>query len=146
MSSDEGVTQLLRSGIPLSAAAGIEVIDVGPEQVTVQAPFDENRNYHGTVFGGSLAVVAIVTGWVTVDSMMREADEPADVVIQSSHMDYLAPVTAAFEATAPRPDDWRRFLSTFARFGKARTEVTSELTSAGELVARHVGVYAALRR
>jgi thioesterase domain-containing protein len=140
------LTRQLWDGIPLSAAAGIEVMESGPDVVRVRAPFPPNRNYHGTVFGGSIAVVGIVAGWLVVDSGLREAGHDLDVVIQTSTVDYLEPVHGTLLAEASRPEGWEKLLRTVERFGRGRVEVVTELTEDSRQVARHRGVYAALTR
>jgi len=138
----------LWAGIPLSAAAQLEVVEAGDHTVRVRAPFPPNRNYHGTVFGGSIAVSGIVSGWLTVDLAVRAIPGEFDVVIQGSEVDYLSPVFDSIEATtsAPDPADWERFRRTLERFGRARLRVESDITSDGRVVARHRGTYAALTR
>jgi thioesterase domain-containing protein len=140
------VTDLLRAGIPITAAAGMQVIEAGPGRVELWAPFDPNRNYHGTVFGGSLAVIGILTGFLVVDSGLRRDGFDLGVVIQSSHMQYRSPVIDAFRSVSTEPATWPRFVETIRRHGRARVEVTSGLECRGEVVCSHVGVYAALRR
>jgi thioesterase domain-containing protein len=141
------LTATLWEGIPLSAAAGIEVTKASLECVEVHAPFDLNRNYHGTGFGGSIAIVGIVTGWITVNRAMRDIAEVHEIVIQSSGVEYLEPARTDLIGNAPAPDaaSVGRFLKTYGRFGRARMTVTSSIKSGGLLVARHEGVYAALR-
>ena len=146
MTSMPDLTQLLRSEIPLSAAAGIEILQSGPLGVSVGAPFDPNRNYHGTVFGGSLAVVGIVTGFVLVDAGLREAGYDLEVVIQRSVMDYRAPVTSSFRSDARRPEGWPRFLEMLDRRGKGRIEVASDILCDEHVVATHTGIYAGIPR
>lgn len=146
VSSIPDLTSILRSEIPLSAAAGIQILESGSAGVSVAAPFDPNRNYHGTVFGGSLAVVGIVTGFILVDAGVREAGHDLEVVIQRSVMDYLAPVASSFRSDARRPEGWPRFLEMLARRGRGRVEVSCDLRCAGEVVARHTGVYGAVPR
>lgn len=142
----DALTRQLWEGIPLSAAVGIEVVDAGPDVVRIRAPFAPNRNYHGTVFGGSIAVVGIVAGWLTVTSGLRAAGTPAEVVIQSTAIEYLKPATGTLMAEAHRPDGWDRFMRTFERYGRARVEVSTDLVQDGRTVARLKGTYAALVR
>ncbi len=141
------LTEELWEGIPLSAAAGIEVVEAAPDHVRVEAPFSPNRNYHGTGFGGSIAIVGIVTGWIMVNRLMHVVEELHEIVIQSSGVDYLEPARGDLAGWAKCPDHntIERFLRTYRRFGRARITVNSVIESAGVPVARHDGTYAALR-
>ena len=141
------LTEELWDGIPLSAAAGIEVVEAAADHVRVEAPFSPNRNYHGTGFGGSIAIVGIVTGWIMVNRTMHVVDEPHEIVIQSSGVEYLEPARGDLAGWARCPDHSliERFLRTYRRFGRARITISASIESGGVLVARHDGTYAALR-
>jgi thioesterase domain-containing protein len=141
------LTEELWEGIPLAAAAGIEVTEADERHVRVSAPFHPNRNYHGTGFGGSIAIVGIVTGWITVSRLLHEFDDPHEVVIQASSVDYLEPARSDLYGRAPSPErnEIERLLRTYRRFGRARIAVTATIESGEVVVARHEGTYAALR-
>lgn len=143
----QSLTEELWEGIPLAAAAGIEVTEADEEHVRVSAPFLPNRNYHGTGFGGSIAIVGIVTGWIMVSRLLHGVEDAHEVVIQASSVDYLEPArNDLFGRAASPPDaDIERFVRTYERFGRARIAVTSVIESGDVAVARHEGTYAALR-
>lgn len=141
------LTAELWEGIPLAAAAGIEVTEADADHVKVSAPFTLNRNYHGTGFGGSIAIVGIVAGWIMVSRLLHGFEDAHEVVIQASSVDYLEPARDDLAGRAVSPDtgEIERFIRTYRRFGRARIGVTSIIESGGATVARHAGTYAALR-
>jgi len=143
----QALTEELWEGIPLAAAAGITVTEADDEHVRVSAPFQPNRNYHGTGFGGSIAIVGIVTGWIMVSRLLHMVEDAHEVVIQASSVDYLEPARddLAGRALSPPPPEIERFVRTYQRFGRARIAVTSTIESGDVTVARHEGTYAALR-
>jgi thioesterase domain-containing protein len=143
----QSLTEELWEGIPLAAAAGIEVTEADEYHVRVSAPFHPNRNYHGTGFGGSIAIVGIVTGWISVSRLLHEVEDPHEVVIQASSVDYLEPARSDLQgrAPSPEPNEIERLLRTYRRFGRARISVTSTIESGDMVVAIHEGTYAALR-
>lgn len=133
----------LHDGFPLLVAMQLQVVgDAGHWQL--QAPFSPNRNDHGTAFGGSLATLAIITGWMAASLL---ADPDCEVVIQSAHHDYTAPLTGDLVATAlPVPTQAAsQFARAVARQRPARLEVRVRVQGVdGAVVGEFVGRYVAL--
>ena len=112
----------LHQAIPLSRAMQASVLEAGEEHVLLGAPLAPNVNHRGTVFGGSAVTLATLSAWTLLYWRLRMHLPPASVVLQSSSMRYLRPISSAFAARATlRPDaSWPTFLRTLARRGKAR--------------------------
>lgn len=138
------VEAYLHQHIPISAAMGITVEVIEPDQVTLAAPLEPNVNHRSTVFGGSCASVAILAAWTLVH-LHVSAIGPARVVIQHGATDYLAPITGSFRATCRvEQDAWQRFDTAFRRKGRARIELEALVEAGGVPVATFRGTYVAL--
>ena len=137
-------TEFLHHNIPLTAAAGVYVVLTEPYRIEIRAPMAPNRNHHGSMFGGSLAMLGIVSGWALVNRALDEAGLAVKLVVQKSECEYLAPaigeVAAAGELSA---DDWQAFTGRLRERGRARIQVETQLSVAGQPVVRHHGVFAA---
>ena len=145
--SPKEIAAFLRRGVPIAEAMQLDFVELGPERVRARAPFAPNANHHGSVFGGSISALGIVTGWALVDALCKRADVPVDLVIHRSETEFLAPALGDLEATTTEtaPGESDRFLKILRRFGRAQLSVEVELESDGKTVARHRGDYVGLR-
>jgi len=141
-----GLEAYVREHIPLSAAMDVRVLAASPEEVVLGAALAPNLNHRNTAFGGSVAALAILTGWALVHLRLRGDGVEARTVIQRSDVTYLHPVTDAFEAraVAPDADAWRRFRRALKRFGRGRVVVRAEVLCRGVVVAELDGDYVSL--
>jgi thioesterase domain-containing protein len=114
--------QHLLQQIPISQALGITVADASLDEIAIVAPLSPNLNHRGTAFGGSIAAVAILSGWSLVYIRLEAANEKPNIVIQHSEIRYLKPVLGPFTARARLTDagKWSHFRETLSRHGKAR--------------------------
>ena len=145
--STKELERYLREHIPLSAAMGMTVERADSQGVRLCAPLAPNVNHHGTLFGGSISALSLLSAWTMVQLGLREAEIPSQVVIQRNSVEYLLPIEGDLLASCPRPpeDEWERFLATLRRRGRARIVVRAELRSGGELVATFTGAFVASR-
>jgi thioesterase domain-containing protein len=136
----------LHDHIPLSLALGVRVEHAGPELVRLSAPLGPNLNHRGTAFGGSVASLAILSGWSWLLTRVTGRGPLPRLVIQEQTVDYLEPIDAAFQASCMAPPEpaWRRFLRSLDERGRGRLELAAEVTSKGRLVARFRGKFVAL--
>ncbi len=136
----------LHAHIPLSAAMQVSAVAVDAAGVTLAAPLAPNINHRDTVFGGSASAVAILAAWSLLHARLGAEGVAARLVIQSNAMHYLLPIAGDFTARSAlaEPDQWPRFLRTFARMGRARLRVTAELHADGQVAARLIGEFVAL--
>ena len=123
MSSASDLTRYLHEHIPLAAAMELKVELADGVSLVLAAPLAPNRNPHGTVFGGSLATIAIACGWTLLfDALRREQLEPA-LVVQRFEADFKAPAQGRFHAQAALPEDWPAFLTSLRTRQRARLRV-----------------------
>ncbi|MBB6481324.1 YiiD C-terminal domain-containing protein [Spirochaeta isovalerica] len=124
MKSDE-LQRYIEENIPLVAKAGFVIEESTCERVSVHGPFPENRNHHGSVFGGSISVISVLAGWLLVREIMEKENPQARIVISSQTLEYLRPLRKDFIAEAVKPDisDFGPFLKRLDAAGKARLEV-----------------------
>jgi thioesterase domain-containing protein len=135
----------LRDAIPLSASMGVRVVEVGPDRVRVEAPLEPNLNHRFTAFGGSVAALAILTGWALVHVRLCAQGMRARTVIQSSVLEYTAPIRGTFGAVCEAPDSaaWARFTRMLERRGRGRIHVTVRVEAEGREAATFTGAYVA---
>lgn len=136
----------LHENLPQTEAMGVRVVSAGVDGVTLEAPFEPNRNHRGTLFGGSLASVAIAAGWSVVMLGLRQESLHARTVIQRAQIEYFAPGKDFFQAVAAAPDPvaWQVFCRTFARRGRARLNLSVNVTAGGIRIAALTAAFVAL--
>jgi thioesterase domain-containing protein len=136
----------LHTHIPLSRAMAMSVKAVDDEGVRLSAPYAPNVNHRGTVFGGSIAALAILSAWTLVHVRLRAAGLPCTIVIQRNALEYLRPIEGEFEAFCPAPpeEDWARFLETLERRSRARIILRARLHSGTETVGTFQGAFVAI--
>jgi thioesterase domain-containing protein len=143
----EQYSEHLHRSIPLTAAMDVRVLAQQPGRVEILAPLKPNANHHGSAFGGSLATLAILSGWVLVQQELDAAGVEAKLMVQRSECDYLEPVLADFRAESLLPEaDWPRFLQMLQKRGRARISVSTIIRIGEREVARASGTYAAIKQ
>lgn len=130
---------LLNHSIPLTLAMQLQCATLLDGRISLIAPLQANRNDKGTAFGGSIATLATLAGWVEVQRQIDLAgmNEAVEIVIQRGETQYRLPIAEAFTATAvsPHPDDIARMLRVLKRKRLARLSLTVAVESAGLLCA-----------
>jgi thioesterase domain-containing protein len=136
----------LHEHIPISAAMGVRVEAVAPDEVRLRAPLEPNINHRSTVFGGSAAAVAILAGWSLLHVRLGHGGRGSRIVIQRSTIEYTHPIDGEFEAVAALPgaDAWERFTRILERRGMGRIELRIEVIQAGEKMGHCSGTYVLL--
>ncbi len=147
MKSPEALEAYLYRNIPISKAMGVRVSAANAGQISLSAPLDANINHKRTAFGGSLQAVATLACWTLLHVNLREDADPSEIVITSSNIDYIRPVTADFTATATLPEGarWQQFLKTFDRRGRARIQMTAHIMQDDDVAIDYTGTFAALK-
>ena len=131
--------------IPATAALHIRVVSCGADGVALLMPHAPNRNHKNTVFGGSIALVATACGWAAVHTHFPEAD--GNIVIQQGETRYLRPARNGLNAVtrSAGAEDWQEMRDMFARRGKGKIVLKTEVFSEGELAAVFTGTFVALK-
>ena len=148
MDSLSEIEDYLHRQMPLSAAMQVTVQSAAAEAVVLGAPLEPNINHKNTAFGGSVATLGILAAWSLVHLRLLEEGCPSEIVIQSSQMDYVRPITGGFTARASLVDAsaWPAFLKLLTRRGRARIEVRSQLLFDGAAVGSFSGKFVAFLR
>lgn len=140
---EENLEKYLRENIPLSSAMGVKVEMASKNRIILSAPFLPNINHKQTVFGGSLHTLATLACW----SLLHMNMSTIQIVIASSEVQYLLPVTKDFKAEAEMPDAaiWDRFISILEKKGKARIRLSAKIFEEGRLCVDYSGVFVAIK-
>lgn len=135
--------KFLHEKIPLTRAMEVHVQSNDERQLTLTAPLAANHNHLGTAFGGSLAALAMLTGYALL--WLDLGDRAAYIVISESSLKFRRPVRGELQATCNRPDALADFRRTFEAKGKARLTLEVEIRSEGEVAVAFTGTYVARR-
>lgn len=140
------VTEYLHEHIPLSAHLGAKVAAYDGNSVSLSAPLAPNLNHRNTVFGGSMSVLAILSGWTLLHIKLHEEKIQCRLVIQKTSCNFLEPIADDFISTSavPAGEAWGKFVRTLKKHGKARIAVPSFITSSSGTGGTHEGIYVAL--
>ncbi len=132
--------------IPLLRAMKLSVIALDEEEAVVEAPLDPNLNQHGTGFGGSASVIAILAAWCLLQNRLRVLGIHNPLVIRRTAMEYERPITDNFLARASLEQDFDpvALKAVLARDGKVTIPVLSQLECQSKIVARFRGEFVAL--
>lgn len=125
---------ILHHDIPLTREMGLTVQGWAQRRLVLSLPLAPNVNHKHTMFGGSLYCGAVLAGWGWLHLALREAGvEGGHIVIQQGQIDYPLPVTgdAMVLCEAPSEALWARFLKSWARHGRARIELHTQVRNLG---------------
>ena len=138
------LTEFVQTHLPTAQALQIEVADYDSQCLTLRAPLGPSVNDKQTAFGGSLYVVAVMTGWGMVYLRCREAGIDPNIVVARGEIDYLAPVpTDILARSLPVEEaDWERFIAEFRERGKAKIELRTQVIVDDKPAAEFKGLYA----
>ncbi len=124
------IQELIKSKIPITESLDFDLKSWNGDELVLHAPFLKNKNHHETVFGGSLAMSAIVSGYCMTfmaleDSLGKDWSDDHTLVIKDFSCKYLRPVstdisTSSKAATGENVTD---FSNCLLRKGKARLQV-----------------------
>lgn len=145
--SPSELTEFLRRSIPLLTAVDVQVRVCTPQHVVLEAPLANNLNHHHTAFGGSLALLSVLTGWSLLHVALRDAGIDAALVVQRSQCRFDRPVTGALVSEARLPaEHWPAFVDRLRSRGRARIDLHSRVIGADAAADAviHDATYAAL--
>lgn len=96
------LTDHVHTLIPIAAAMGVKVVEVGDGTATIELPAEPNGNHFGALYAGSLFTVAELLGGVIPQASFDFAEELAGFVplLKSSEIRYRRPAFGAVRASA----------------------------------------------
>lgn len=134
----------LHTEIPLSQFMQVKVIHADEKQIELHCPLGPNHNHVGTAFGGSLATLMVLAAYCQLFKIIHETGH---VLLKTSSMKYMHPVEETLRAicNAPTDDQIKKFKDAFAKKGKGRLTLTSQIVLADgriacEMTGEFVGV------
>lgn len=141
------ILDYIHDHIPITSHLGAFIQQYDDESITIGAPLDANINHRNSVFGGSLSAIAILSGWALLFVKLKRCGIQNRLVIQHSSFDFLNPATIDFEARSEflSSAELDRFMKMFARKGKARITIKTNVYSGSELCGVSTGVYVAVK-
>lgn len=130
------IETMLRREIPIANAMGLSVLSLTEKSSVLKAPLQPNMNHKSTAFGGSIHSLAVLACLSLVTSRLKKFSIDY-VVIQSSQIDYLKPITADFTAEAKfaRADTCEKFIATLEKKKLGRVAMHAEVRSNNEVCA-----------
>lgn len=146
MSPNE-LQQFLHRNVPLSQAMQVEVDSIEADRLVLSAPMAPNLNQHGTIFGGSAATLGVLAAWSLLHARLIHQTVHCKLVVQRSAMEYEAPMSGVFTATATLASgaDWDRFVAAYHAHGKSRIQAQAVLHSTGQRAGLFTGEFVAVR-
>ena len=137
----------LHRNIPISQAIGVRVETASLQKVILSAPFLNNINHKKTVFGGSLHAVATLSCWSLIHIHLKQLPT-FDIVITTSSIQYLHPVTSDFQTICELSDEgkWQRFISALSLKEKGRISLQAKIFQNDILAVAYEGTFAAIKR
>jgi len=140
------LAEYLHIHMPISRAMAVSVVSASLEEVVLEAPLAPNINVHGTMFGGSIATLALLASWSVVHLRLESIRFAGQLVVRRSQTEYLGPISGKARAVARLEHaDWDGFVQQLQRRGKARIDAGAEVLSGTEIGARLAGEFVALR-
>ncbi len=86
MPTVDEINQHLHEQIPMTSQMGILVKSFSTDEVLATAPLAANINHQQSAFGGSIAALGIVTGFVAIWGNLKLRKIQAELVIQQFYV------------------------------------------------------------
>jgi thioesterase domain-containing protein len=138
----------LDADITLAKHIGIIVEEASDSALVLRAPLERNANHLGSAFGGSLYSLAVLSGWAWLTRNLAARELKADVVIQESNIQFLAPIRGEIRASIkiPAQPQVDKFHKMLARSGRGRLKLRVEMRNDAILACVFDGLFAASMR
>lgn len=137
----------LHEQIPLTKSLGLEIVSIDETGARIRAPLGPNHNHLGGAFGGSLATMMILSGYIWLYDQLLKKNFEAHVILSREQSEYLLPVTTDIEVLArtPTAEEWKKFEESFSRKGLGRIQLHSAIRQGTGLAATFRGEFVAKR-
>lgn len=142
--------QLIVQEMPITKHLEFSLATEEDGKLRTTAPLQPNANHMGSAFGGSLSMLATLTGWAMMHQLLEDKMEDmrrkVEVMIQESDIEYLKPVCENIAVICERPDEdaLERFQNMLDRWGRARLDLKCKIDAAGERAVTFMGRYVAM--
>lgn len=142
------INEHLHTQIPITRSMGIKVVKFCATAVHTSAPLEANINHQESAFGGSIATLGIITGFVAIWGYLKLQAKEAELVIQHSETEFSKPALGPMLAESRNLSEMamKEFVASLESTGKSRILVTSDIFSEGKLVATNTGTFVALNQ
>lgn len=143
------LTTWIKDNIPLLNNMEVSFDQFQEGELVISCPLEPNINDKGTAFGGSIAALATICGWLYTTLYARTRVEDCAAVIADSQMTYHAPGTGRISARCKSivPE---KFFNRLNERKNAKLALTVELFSQVEeqespaKIATYNGIYVAM--
>lgn len=148
----EELERLIVEEMPITQHLEFSLATDDEGRLRASAPLQPNANHMGSAFGGSLSMLATVTGWAMMHRVVQDAVEDVkrrvEVIIQESDIEYMRPVYENISVVCERPDEdaLDRFQQMLDRWGRARLDLKCKIDAAGERAVTFIGRYVAMAK
>ena len=124
------MTEWLHRTVPLSAAMGVRVLHLEEGRATLTMPLAPNVNHMGTVFGGSLNALGLLTAAAAALTRLRPSGHKHQLVVSRSEYAYHRPAPSAPTATAEITDpQWSKIQPALQAGTPARLKIEANITT-----------------
>lgn len=148
----EELERLIVEEMPITQHLEFSLATDEDGRLRASAPLQPNANHMGSAFGGSLSMLATVTGWAMMHQVVQDAVEDmkrrVEVIIQESDIEYMRPVYENISVVCEPPDEdaLERFQQMLDRWGRARLDLKCKIDAAGERAVTFIGRYVAMAK
>lgn len=124
----------LHSEIPMSKYMQVKVVRANQQEIELECDLAPNHNHVGTAFGGSLATLMVLAAYC---QLFKIINETGHVLLKNTSMNFIYPVEEKLRAVcrAPTLDQVKKFQEAYAKKGKARLELSSQIVLADGRIA-----------
>ena len=114
--------QYVNELIPLTRELAFDVEAFDGKELKLRAPLDRNINDKGTAFAGSLATIAVLSGWYYTTLYVEKHFGKCDAAVVKSETEYKAPVTGDLVTHVQEPsiEEQENFQARMKKKGRAR--------------------------
>ena len=138
--------EMLHRYIPLSRQMGIAVAKLDERRVELMAEAEANRNHRGTIFGGSMISLALLTGWAMLLNAVGDFAVAQRLVVKSTQVDFLQPARQHLRGVCltPAREVLHEFVQCLNRNAKAMIAVNCSIYDQEILAAKVEALYIAI--
>ena len=145
--ANQKLSSYIDTHIPSIKAAGIQLVSIDNDTLTLSAPLNKNHNEFGIAFGASLYQLSMMACWSALYLKCDEHFERPNILTRDGQIRYRHPCNDDFVlATCKLPNQrqWDGFFAHFEKTGKTSLTLTSTIMSEKEIAVYFDGVFVLL--